>query len=88
MVELATVIAALRAYRARLKARGNFIKAMAVGRCIEIVRALRSRLVRALRDIGGLRQFNVARLVQCRRLDEPRTANDVPRAAWRVALVA
>ena len=40
MVELATVIAALRAYRTRLKASGNFIKAMAVGRCIEIVLGL------------------------------------------------
>lgn len=30
MVELATVIAALRAYRARLKASGKLLKAMAV----------------------------------------------------------
>ena len=57
MVELAAVITALSAYRARLKADGKLLKAMAVAR--------RSRLVRALRDMGCLRQFNMARRVQC-----------------------
>lgn len=41
MIELATVVTALSAYRARLKADGKLLKAMAVGRCIEIVRALK-----------------------------------------------
>ena len=47
MVELAAVITALSAYRARLKADGKLLKAMAVAR--------RSRLVLARRDIGWLR---------------------------------
>lgn len=40
MLELEAVIAALKAYRARLKADGKLLKAMAVARCIEIVRGL------------------------------------------------
>ena len=40
VVELEAVIAALSAYRARLKADGKLMKAMAVARCIEIVRGL------------------------------------------------
>ena len=39
-VELTTVITALQAYRARLKTDGKLMKAMAVARCIEIVRGL------------------------------------------------
>ena len=34
-------VAALNAYRARLRADGKLLKAMAVARCIEIVRALK-----------------------------------------------
>ena len=45
MLEIEAVIAALKAYRARLKADGKLLKAMAVAR--------RSRLVRALRDIAA-----------------------------------
>ena len=54
MLELEAVIAALKAYRARLKADGKLLKAMAVAR--------RSRLVRALRDIGGPFPFDTAQI--------------------------
>lgn len=40
MIEIGAVIAALSAYRARLKADGKLLKAMAVNRCIGIVRGL------------------------------------------------
>ena len=40
VIERASVIAALAAYRARLKAQGKLLKAAAVERCIEIVRRL------------------------------------------------
>jgi hypothetical protein len=40
MIERAGVIAALAAYQARLKAQGKLMKAVAVGRCIAIVRGL------------------------------------------------
>ena len=45
MIDRAAVITALSAYRARLKADGKLLKAMAVAR--------RSSLVRALRDIAA-----------------------------------
>ena len=41
MIDRAAVITALQAYRARLRADGKLLKAMAVARCIEIVRALK-----------------------------------------------
>lgn len=41
MIEIGAVIAALSAYRARLKADGKLLKAMAVNRCISIVRGLK-----------------------------------------------
>ena len=40
VIELASVIAALSAYRSQLKAQGKLIKAAAVGHCIVIVRRL------------------------------------------------
>lgn len=40
MIDRAAVITALSAYRTRLKADGKLLKAMAVARCIEIVRGL------------------------------------------------
>ena len=41
MIEIGAVIAALSAYRARLKADGKLLKAMAVNRCIGIVLGLK-----------------------------------------------
>ena len=41
MIDQAAVVAALKAYRARLMADGKLLKAMAVARCIEIVRAMK-----------------------------------------------
>ena len=40
MVELEAVVSALKTYRKNLLARGQLLKAAAVGRCIQIVRAL------------------------------------------------
>ena len=40
MIDQAATITALQAYRLRLKASGKLLKAMAVARCIEIVRGL------------------------------------------------